>query len=101
MIRWLDPLGWFKWPSLALIVSPLVAYSFWLPEPKPAAYCGMMLVEGRPFTVHRMLSGNFHLRLAEGDNGSKPLFRNTKPIGFDSGDMVMAADDPSLGRSNC
>lgn len=62
MMRWLDPLGAFKWPSLLLIASPLVAYASWVPRADPAEWCGRVSSAGQAFNVYRRSPGEFILR---------------------------------------
>lgn len=102
MMRWLDPLGWLKWPSLLLVASPLAAYPFWSPEPEPAAECGLVAVEGQTFRVFMAADGSaFILRPTSGPVGSARGVETKPATGFDAGGMVIGADDPALAGSAC
>lgn len=101
MIRWLDALGWAKWPSLLLLASPLAAYPFWLPEPEPATECGTAVWKGRTFRVFRHANGEgFTLRPSQQTavSGARVL---SSPTAFDSGGMIFGPDDPLLGSLSC
>jgi hypothetical protein len=101
-MRWLDALGWAKWPSLLLIAAPLAAYPFWLPEPPPARSCGTVMWQGQPFQVHRRSDGgDFVLHPARGSSREAPVLVSADPIGFDAGGMVLDAGHPQLDRLDC
>jgi hypothetical protein len=88
-MRWLDALGWFKWPSLLLVASPIAAYPYWLPEPGPAADCGRVSVQGRAFRVFRTEAGAFILRPLSEAPGNAPVLDPVEPGAFDAGGMVV------------
>lgn len=102
MMRWLDPLGWMKWPSILLVVSPVAAYPFWLPDAKPAAYCGEVTIEQHVFRVYKTHStGQFVLRM---NRSGAPLTlsgKSVEPIGFDGGGMIVSGDSRILNRLSC
>jgi hypothetical protein len=101
-MRWLDGLGWCKWPSLFLIVCPCVAFGFWLPETSPASYCGNRTIAGRAFAIYRTApDGGFILRPISGSSRSAPDLRIGAPTGFAAGGMMVAADDPGLAPLDC
>lgn len=93
MMRWLDALGAFKWPSLALIASPLVAYPFWLPETGPALACGHVIVDGHVLAVYRAASSDEAILRPTSTTPprSAPVITVREPIGFDAGGTVVDA----------
>lgn len=102
MIGWLDPLGWFKWPSLLLVAAPLAAFPFWLPEPEPAADCGLVAVEGLTFRAYRAADGETFILRPTGEAASPASPpKVAAAIAFDAGGMVVDADDPVLAQSSC
>jgi hypothetical protein len=100
--RWLDALGWLKWPSLLLIASPLAAYPFWLPERAPARDCGPVTVEGRAFRAFRSADGSSVILrpIAAAPNAASALNLRS-PVSFDSGGMVVDPEEPGLAALSC
>ena len=99
MMRWLDPLGSFKWPSLLLVASPIAAFPFWAPHSVPATYCGQVSVQGRAFDVYRPKSPDkFILRPSSAASRAAGTVNLATPLDFDAGGMVVAAE--GLRRSN-
>jgi len=102
MMRWLDPLGPLKWPSLLLVASPLAAYPFWSPEPEAAAPCGLVAYEGRLFRAFRQADGSaVILRPTTAAGPAAALPRAPQPTGFDAGGAVVSAADPALRALAC
>lgn len=93
MMRWLDALGAFKWPSLALVTAPLAAYPFWLPEPAPAPYCSSVVVDGRGFDVFKHPdAAEAVLRPVRARKVAAPTVEVGEPLRFDAGAMVVDAE---------
>lgn len=89
-MRWLDMLGWFKWPSLILIVSPIAAYPSWVRDEPPALDCGLVQLDGRPFRAFkRAEAGEFVLRPISIAGASSVVLDVAEPIGFDAGGMIV------------
>lgn len=100
-MRWLDALGWAKWPSLLLILSPIAAYPFWLPAPEPARDCGRVKVNGQTFRVFRSgEGGEFALRPVFGGR-TGPVVQTSEPTGFSAGGMTFSGQDPALAGLSC
>jgi hypothetical protein len=94
MIGWLDALGWFKWPSLALIAAPLIAYPSWAPDQQPAPDCGLVELNGTLFRAYKGAEeGEFILRPTTIGGTPRITFNPTKPTGFDSGGMIVNLAD--------
>jgi hypothetical protein len=89
MMRWLDALGAFKWPSLLLVASPLVAYPSWVPRPELGEWCETVSVDGRRFEVYRRPgTGDFVLRPSSSIGAARKL--EVRESIFDAGGMVVA-----------
>lgn len=102
MMRCLDPLGWFKWPSLALIASPIAAYPFWLPESPPALECGLVKAEGRTFRAFLAADGSaLVLRPTADQMQSAVVLEKIEPLGFDSGGLVLDPTSVPSDRLSC
>jgi len=101
MMRWLDALGWAKWPSLILIASPIAAYSSWVPDQAPADDCGIVAVGGSRFHVHRRADGAFVLRPTREAKDPAIALAAATANGFDSGGMVMSPDEDALAAIIC
>ncbi|QAY76781.1 hypothetical protein [Sphingosinicella sp. BN140058] len=101
MMRWLDALGWAKWPSLLLIASPIAAYSSWLPDEGAADACGIVSVEGSRFRVQRREDGAFLLRPTREERNPAVVLAAVKPIGFDSGAMIVTPEDGAVAGIAC
>ena len=102
MMKWLDALGWFTWPSLALIAAPIAAYPFWLPAPAPAAYCGLVAVGVQTFRAFRTADGGGHiLRPTSPVATARIVSVTVEPTGVDAGGMVVEAGSAALDRLAC
>jgi len=101
-MRWLDALGWFKWPSLLLIASPIAAYPFWSPEPQPAAECGLVAMEGRLFRAFKAADGSGYILRPTGMKGEiSAVLDAVEPVGFDSGGMIVDSSNAGLRGLDC
>ncbi|PSJ36256.1 hypothetical protein [Allosphingosinicella deserti] len=101
MMRWLGALGWFKWPSLILVASPIAAYPFWLRDTTPAEACGFVAFEGGLFRAHRRADGAFVLRPAMRAEEPPIALAAPEPIGFDSGGMIVKPGSISPDKLGC
>ncbi len=61
MSSWLNALGVLKWPSLMLILAPIMAYPFWLRPETAAIECGQMLIGQQGFRVFRSSDGHEYI----------------------------------------
>jgi hypothetical protein len=97
MSGWLDALGLFRWPSLALIAAPLIAYPSWAPDQQPAPDCGLVALNGTQFRAYKGAEeGEFILRPTTTGGGPRITLTTAKPTGFDSGGMVVSLADRDL-----
>lgn len=102
MIRWLDGLGAFKWPSILLIASPIVAYPSWAPDSSPAEHCGRVMVDGRLFEIYRSTSADqFILRPSQGAPVAARVIKVNGPLGFDAGGIVVDSEELSQAGHAC
>jgi len=102
MMRSLDALGWFKWPSLLLVASPLAAYPFWVPKAPRTSDCGLVTLKGRLFHAFRAQDGGtFVLRPTPVKGVASAVLDEALPTGFDSGAMIVSSDNSGLGALRC
>lgn len=101
MMRWLGALGWFKWPSLILIASPIAAYPYWLPDTPPAEACGFVAFQGGLFRAYRQGDEAIILRPVTRVDGPANALAAAEPIGFDSGGMIVKRESISPDKLGC
>lgn len=89
MTGWLDALGPLKWPSILLILSPLAAYPFWLPDPGPAADCGWVTVNGRSFRAYRPPDSETFILRPSSKSVHGPTVTILEPLGVEAGGMIV------------
>lgn len=99
MIRWLDALGWAKWPSLLLIGAPLAAYPSWITPPVSLKHCGYVALHERSFAVYRSTTaGEFMLHpVKEAPAPAHPVVVQ-EPLAFRNGGMVISGDDVAIAE---
>jgi hypothetical protein len=91
-MSWLDALGPLKWPSLLLVLSPVVAYPFWLPQPVPARPCGQVRVGAQTFDAHQGADGKLLLHPSLRPNPRARLLSLSGEATFENGAMVVTTD---------
>jgi hypothetical protein len=102
MLRWLDPLGPFKWPSLLLVAAPLVAYPFWLPpRPRPGP-ATLSCSKAALFIPYRSAgSREVVLRPTRSAQPNALPVEVAGPVGFDNGGMVIREEQLRGAQLRC